>query len=181
MDEAVSVELPVVYLGLGSNLGDRERNLSAALRRLEPLVRVEAVSSLYETDPVGPQDQPAYLNAACRAVTGLQPRAVLRHLKQVEYELGRRDRTRWGPRPIDIDLLLYGDAVIEEDDLRVPHPELPNRAFVLVPLAEVAADVRHPLLGRAISELAGEVGRSGVRLREKSGWEQRWPKVPARP
>jgi 2-amino-4-hydroxy-6-hydroxymethyldihydropteridine diphosphokinase len=175
------IDLPAVYLGLGSNLGDRERNLSAALRRLEPLVRIEAVSSLYETDPVGPQDQPAYLNACCRAVTGLQPRALLRHLKEVEHELGRRDRTRWGPRPIDIDLLLYGDAVIEEDDLQVPHAELPNRAFVLVPLAEVAADVRHPLLGRTISELVGEVDRSGVRLRAEPGWEKRWPKVPARP
>jgi 2-amino-4-hydroxy-6-hydroxymethyldihydropteridine diphosphokinase len=174
-------ELPAVYLGLGSNLGDRERNIAAALRRLEPLVRIEAVSSLYETDPVGPQDQPAYLNAACRAVTGLQPRALLRHAKEVEYELGRRDRSRWGPRPIDIDLLLYGDVVIDEGDLIVPHPELAKRAFVLAPLAEVAANAKHPLLGKTIESLANEIDGSGVRLRAAPGWERRWPVVPARP
>ena len=111
----MTTRLPIVYLGLGSNLGDRERNLSVALLRLPPLVRIEAVSSLYETDPLGPQDQPPYLNAVCRGVTGLQPRALLRHLLAVEHELGRRGRAhaRWGPRPIDIDLLLYGDAVID--------------------------------------------------------------------
>jgi 2-amino-4-hydroxy-6-hydroxymethyldihydropteridine diphosphokinase len=174
-------DLPAVYLGLGSNLGDRERNIAAALRRLEPLVRIEAVSSLYETDPVGPQDQPAYLNAACRGVTGLQPRALLRHLKEVEYELGRRDRSRWGPRPIDIDLLLYGDLTIEEEGLIVPHPELAKRAFVLVPLAEVAANAKHPLLGKTIDELAKEIDGPGVRLRAESGWERRWPVVTARP
>ena len=174
-------ELPAIYLGLGSNLGDRERNLSAALRRLEPLVRVEAVSSLYETDPVGPEDQPAYLNAACRVVTGLSPRALLRHAQEVEHEIGRRDHTRWGARPIDIDLLLYGDTVMDEDGLRIPHPELAKRAFVLVPLAEIAAGVQHPLLGRAIASLAEAVNRSGVRLLAEAGWEERWPKIAARP
>ena len=172
--------LPAVYLGLGSNLGDRERNLAAALLRLEPLVRIEAVSALYETDPVGPQDQPPYLNAACRAVTGLPPRGLLRHLKEVEHEIGRRGGERWGPRPIDIDLLLYGDLVIHEDGLAVPHPELANRAFVLVPLAEVAAGVTHPVLGRVISDLAGAIDRAGVRLRAELGWELRWPKADAR-
>jgi len=175
----VNFELPTVYLGLGSNLGDRERNLSVALRRLEPLVRIEAVSSLYETDPVGQQDQPVYLNAVCRGVTGLPPRGLLRHLKEVERELGRRDSTRWGPRPIDIDLLLYGEAVVEEVDLRVPHPEMPSRAFVLVPLAELAPEVRYPVLGRTVSSLAGEVARSGVRLRAEPGWEKSWPRLSA--
>ena len=172
---------PAVYLALGSNLGDRERNLSAALRRLEPLVRIEAVSSLYETEPAGPQDQPAYLNAVCRAVTGLQPRALLRHLQAVEHELGRRGAAyaRWGPRPIDIDLLFYGDEVIDEEGLRVPHPELANRAFVLVPLAELAPDLQHPELRRTIGSLADEVDRGGVRLRAGSGWERRWPTVRA--
>jgi 2-amino-4-hydroxy-6-hydroxymethyldihydropteridine diphosphokinase len=173
-------ELPAVYLGLGANLGDRERNLAVALLRLEPLVRVEAVSALYETDPVGPQDQPPYLNAACRAVTGLPPRGLLRHIKEVERELGRRGGERWGPRPIDIDLLLYGDVAIDEDGLRVPHPELARRAFVLVPLADVAAGARHPTLGRAIDELAREVVRAGVRLRAEVGWERAWPEGRAR-
>ena len=107
----------MVYLGLGSNLGDRQRNLAVALRRLEPLVRVEAVSSLYETDPVGPRDQPPFLNAVCRGVTGLPPRGLLRHVQEVEHEIGRRLGPRWGPRPIDIDLLLYGDALVDETDL----------------------------------------------------------------
>ena len=171
-------ELPAVYLALGSNLGDRERNLAAALRRLQPLVRVEAVSALYETDPV-PEGQPAFLNACCRAVTGLQPRALLRHLHEVERELGRRTSERWGPRPIDIDLLLYWGVVIEEDGLSVPHPELTNRPFVLIPLAELAAKLKHPVLGRTIRSLAKEADRAGVRLRAEAGWECRWPKPPA--
>ena len=177
----MSAGLPAVYLGLGSNLGDRERNLSVALRRIEPLLRVEAVSSLYETEPVGPQDQPAYLNAVCRGVTGLQPRSLLRHLLAVEHELGRRGRdlARWGPRPIDIDLLFYGDLVIDEDGLRVPHPELANRAFVLVPLAELARGLPHPQLGRTVQSLVGGIDRTGVRLRAETGWQQRWPKVRA--
>jgi 2-amino-4-hydroxy-6-hydroxymethyldihydropteridine diphosphokinase len=171
-------ELPKVYLALGSNLGDRERNIAAALRRLEPLVRVEAVSALYETDPV-PEGQPPYLNAACRIATGLHPKALLRHVKEVERELGRRPGERWGPRPIDIDVLLYGDLVIDERELRLPHAGLPDRPFVLVPLADNAADMQHPQLGRSIGELASETDRSGVRLRAQPGWEKRWPPPPA--
>ena len=171
-------ELPDVYLALGSNLGDRERNIAVALRRLEPLVRVEAVSALYETDPV-PEGQPPYLNAACRIVTGLQPKALLRHIKEVERELGRRGGERWGPRPIDIDLLLYGDLVIDDDGLQVPHAALAERPFVLVPLADIAAGVHHPALAGSIGELASKADRSGVRLRTKSGWEKRWPPPPA--
>jgi len=171
-------KLPAVYLAFGSNLGDRERNIAVALRRLEPLVRVEAVSSLYETDPV-PEGQPPYLNACCRAVTGLQPRGLLRHAREIEREIGRRGGERWGPRPIDIDLLLYGDGVVDEEGLRVPHPELANRPFVLVPLAEVADGVIHPTLGRTIADLAREAERSGVRLRAERGWEEAWPRPPA--
>ena len=169
-------EPAVVYLGLGSNLGDRRGNLAEALRRLPPLVRVQAVSSLYETQPVGPQEQPLFYNAACRGVTGLPPLELLRHVKQIERDLGRqpdgRPAERWGPRPIDIDVLLYGDAVIEEAALRVPHAELANRAFVLVPLAELAAELRHPKLGRTIGELADAMDRAGVEKRAASGWEQ---------
>jgi len=171
-------ELPAVYLALGSNLGDRQRNLAVALLRLEPLVRIEAVSSLYETEPVGPA-QPKYLNAVCRGITGLAPRALLRHVQEVEREIGRRpDWTRWGPRPIDIDLLLYGDLVVDEPELRLPHPELPERAFVLVPLAELAGEVRHPLLGESIAALASKTDASGVRKHADAGWEREWPKLP---
>jgi 2-amino-4-hydroxy-6-hydroxymethyldihydropteridine diphosphokinase len=169
---AQAVSAVTVYLGLGSNLGDRQRNLSVALRRLEPLVRIEAVSSLYETDPVGPQAQPPFLNAVCRAITGLQPKALLRHAREVEREIGRRGGERWGPRPIDIDLLLYDARVIDDDELRIPHTELTKRAFVLVPLAEIAPDVVHPELKKTARELADAVDASGVQLREEAGWER---------
>ncbi len=164
-------ELPAVYLSLGSNLGDRRRNLAVALARLEPLVRVEAVSSLYETEPVGGEDQPAFYNTACRAVTGLPPRGLLRHVQDVERELGRRPGPRWGPRPIDIDLLFYGDETVEEPELRVPHPELARRAFVLVPLGELAPELTHPTLGRSVEALLGETRQDGVRRVEGPGWE----------
>ena len=160
-----------VYLGLGANLGDRQGNLVAALQRLPPEVRVEAVSSLYETAPVGPQDQPSFLNAVCRGLTELSPEELLRHIQGIERELGRRAVVRWGARLIDIDVLFYGDAVVDESGLRVPHPEMANRTFVLVPLAELAGDVRHPELGRTVRELAADVGSEGVRVQAGPGWE----------
>ena len=164
----------VVYLGLGSNLGDRRGALSAALRGIEPAVRVDAVSSLYETAPVGPQDQPAYYNAACRGVTDLTPRALLDHVKAIERQLGRGPSPagRWGPRDIDIDILLFGTEVVEEEGLTVPHPELANRAFVLAPLAEIAAHLLHPLLGKSIEELAAAVDQAGVRMEAGPGWQR---------
>ena len=160
----------VIYLGLGANLGDRRGNLSAALRGIEPAVRVNAVSSLYETAPVGPQDQPAYYNAACRGATSMTPRALLDHVKAVERELGRSEGPRWGPREIDIDILLFGEEVVEEEGLTVPHPELANRAFVLAPLAEIAAVLLHPLLGKSIGDLAAVVDQTDVRMEAGPGW-----------
>lgn len=160
-----------VYLGLGSNLGDRTKNLIAALDRLPPQVLVKAVSSLYETDPVGPQDQQDFYNAVCRASTSLEPRELLAVVKQVERDVGRAEGPRWGPRVIDIDILLYGDKIVTEPDLRIPHQELVNRAFVLVPLAELAADVRHPSQGKTVAELLASVDPSGVRLLAEVGWE----------
>ena len=162
----------VIYLGLGSNLGDRRGNLSAALRGIEPAVRVNAVSSLYETAPVGPQDQPAYYNAACRGATSMTPRALLDHVKAVERQLGRSEGPRWGPREIDIDILLFGIEVVEEEGLTVPHLELANRAFVLAPLAEIAAHLLHPLLGKSIEELAAAVDQAGVRMEAGPGWHR---------
>ncbi|MCH8026234.1 MAG: 2-amino-4-hydroxy-6-hydroxymethyldihydropteridine diphosphokinase [Chloroflexi bacterium] len=162
----------VIYLGLGSNLGDRRANLSAALRGIEPAVRVDAVSSLYETAPVGPQDQPAYYNAACRGATSMTPRALLDHVKAVERELGRGEGPRWGAREIDIDILLFGTEVVEEEGLTVPHPELANRAFVLAPLAEIAAQLLHPTSGTSIGELLAAVDQAGVRVEAGPGWQQ---------
>ena len=164
-------EGPAVYLGLGSNLGNREANLRMALRLMEPLCRVEEVSSLYETAPVGVEDQPPFFNAACRVTTGLEPRALLRTLKRVEFEVGRRPGgPRWGPRPIDLDLLLYGDVVMDSGDLILPHPRLAERAFVLVPLAEIAPEARHPVLKRTVQELSADAGDEGVTLVAPAGW-----------
>ncbi len=165
-------EGPPVYLGLGSNLGNREANLRMALRLLEPLCRVEEVSSLYETAPVGVEDQPPFYNAACRIITGLEPGALLRTLKRAEFEVGRRPGgPRWGPRPIDLDLLLYGDVVMDSGDLVLPHPRLAERPFVLVPLAEIAADMRLPEDGRTVAELLAAVQTEGVRRIAEAGWD----------
>jgi len=162
-----------VYLGLGSNLGNREGNLRMALRLLEPLCRVEAVSSLYETAPVGVEDQPPFYNAVCRVTTGLEPEALLRFLQRVEFEVGRRPGgPRWGPRPIDLDILFYGDRVVESADLVVPHPQLAERPFVLVPLAEIAPELRHPALEKTVRELLTAVGEQGVALVVPAGWER---------
>ena len=164
-------EGPPVYLGLGSNLGNREANLRMALRLMEPLCRVEEVSSLYETAPVGVEDQPPFYNAACRITTGLEPGALLRFLKRVEFEVGRRPGgPRWGPRPIDLDLLLYDDVVTESGDLVLPHPRLAERPFVLVPLAEIAPEACHPVLNKTVRELSADAGDEGVTLVAPAGW-----------
>jgi len=164
-----------VHLGLGSNLGNRAANLRMALAFVEPLVRIEAVSSLYRTAPVGPVAQPDFYNAACRGRTGLVVEALLRYLKGVEFEIGRRSSLRWGPRVIDIDILLYGDEAVESSELIVPHPGLAERAFALLPLVEISPDVVHPLLKRSMAELAAALSdkaRSGVRAAEGRGWER---------
>jgi len=161
-----------VYLGLGSNLGDRQQNLIAAIGGLAPQVRVEAVSSLYETNPVGLRDQQDFYNAVCRASTSLESRELLGLVKQVERDVGRTEGRRWGPRVIDIDILLYGDVTVDEPDLHIPHREMADRAFVLVPLAELAPDVTHPAEGRTIGELLASVDASGVRLLAGAGWER---------
>ncbi|MDP2949156.1 MAG: 2-amino-4-hydroxy-6-hydroxymethyldihydropteridine diphosphokinase [Chloroflexota bacterium] len=161
-----------VYVGLGANVGNRLANLRMALDRLGTLARVEGVSSLYETAPVGVSDQPPFLNAVCRIATGLEPAALLRFLKSVEWEIGRRPGGQaWGPRPIDLDILLYGERVMDTGELQVPHPRLAERAFVLVPLAELAPELRHPLLGKTMGELRASVGEEGVREIAPWGWE----------
>ena len=161
-----------VYLGLGSNLGDREANLRDALRALWRMGRVESVSSLYETEPVGGPPQPPFLNAACRFETGLEPRPLLRFLQGLEHELGRRPGgERWGPRSIDLDVLLYEDRRVDEEGLVVPHPRLAERAFVLAPLAGIAADVTHPELGKTVAQLLKAAGEQGVRRVAGGGWE----------
>ncbi len=136
----------VAYLGLGSNLGDREGYLRRAVELLgqEAGIEVERVSSIYETEPVGFTDQPRFLNQVVEVKTTLDPAALLARALAVEAALGRVRGERWGPRVIDVDLLVYGDAVVREPGLEVPHPRLAERAFVLVPLAELAPDLRLP-------------------------------------
>ena len=164
--------MTAVYIGLGANLGNREANLRMALSAMTRMVRVEAVSALYETDPVGGPPQPAFYNAACAIEAGLDPLPLLRFLRSIEDEVGRRPGgEHMGPRPIDIDILLYGDLTVDDPQLTLPHPRLHERAFVLVPLAEIAADVRHPVLGRTIAELAAEAESTGVRRIAEIGWD----------
>ena len=164
--------MTAVYLGLGANLGNREANLRMALSAMTRMVRVTAVSALYETDPVGSTPQPAFYNAAAAIDAGLDPLPLLRFLQSVEGEVGRRPGAgRQGPRPIDIDILLYGDVTLDDPQLTLPHPRLAARAFVLVPLSEIAGDLLHPPLGRTIWELASDVGSAGVRRVADAGWD----------
>ncbi|MEX2238109.1 MAG: 2-amino-4-hydroxy-6-hydroxymethyldihydropteridine diphosphokinase [Dehalococcoidia bacterium] len=151
-----------IYLGLGSNIGNRAGNIAMALRYLEPLARATRVSTMYETRPEGVSDQPAFYNSVAEVVTGLQPESLLRHLKNIEYEIGRRPgEQRWGPRPIDLDLLLYEEVAMETEFLTLPHPRLRERAFVLVPLAELAPDLVPPGSNDTVSMLlAGLDARS---------------------
>ncbi len=139
--------MPTVYLSLGSNLGDRERNLREALKRLDtPQVRVTGVSRIYETVPVGDTEEPVpnYLNCAARAVTSLPPEALLNYTQGVERDGDRVPTFRWGPRTIDIDILLYDNAAFQTDALTVPHPRLFERAFALRPLTELDSELVFP-------------------------------------
>ena len=154
----------IVYLGLGSNLGDRLANLNAAVQALEPRVHLIQASPVYETPPWGYLDQPYFLNQVIKTETDLSPAELLALIKQLERELGREPTFRNGPRRIDIDILFYDDLILHEDRLQIPHPRLEKRAFVLVPLAAIAPNLRHPVLGSKIKELMEELDGSEVIL-----------------
>jgi len=151
-----------VFLSLGSNLGDRAANLNAAIGRLSTLGEVSALSSFYETEPVDFTAQPWFLNCAVALQTELMPRQLLGHLLAIEQEMGRRRTHLKGPRLIDLDILLFGNAIVELPDLVIPHPELHERRFVLEPLAEIAPEVRHPVFKKTMRQLrdALPVGQS---------------------
>lgn len=150
-----------VYLALGSNLGDRLRNLRDAVKQLSPAVRVTRVSSVYDTEPWGMTDQPRFLNIVVEAETALPPAALLKLLKGIECAMGRRDTVRYGPRVVDLDILLYDDWVFKTSVLEIPHPRLAERRFVLVPLSEIAPEMRHPRLKRTMRELLAQLPDPG--------------------
>lgn len=141
-----------VFLSLGSNMGNRQENLDRALKLLSQRVRLGKSSSVYETDPVDYVNQPRFLNLACEVYTRLEPSELLALAKGIESKMGRSGKTK-EPRPIDIDILLYGDQIIDAPDLVIPHPLLHERAFVLIPLAEIAPETVHPLFNKTILAL----------------------------
>jgi 2-amino-4-hydroxy-6-hydroxymethyldihydropteridine diphosphokinase len=155
--------MATVYLSLGTNLGDRAGNLARAVASLAEVLDAPLLSPVYETDPWGLTDQPDFYNLCLRGETPLEARDLLLRLKGLERALGRVEGAVWGPRLIDIDLLFYDDLVLDEPTLKIPHPRIRGRAFVLIPLLDLVDDLRHPGLGCSIRSLADEVDAKTVR------------------
>ena len=159
-----------VYLSLGSNLGDRRANLKKALRLMGESVEIASVSSVYDTAPVGVGEQPRFLNLMCCVNTGIGPVQLLSLIKGIELSMGRDLSLRNAARLIDIDIIFYGDTIIESPELIIPHPRMRERAFVLVPFSEIAPEVGHPVTGERIDELVSRVeGRDGVVKKRRLG------------
>lgn len=147
------LEPHTVYLALGANLGSRRNSMREALQSLAPQVKILAQSRLYETAPAYVLDQPIFLNMVIRAHTALPPAELLAYLKQLENKIGRAKTIRYGPREIDLDIIFYNDVILETPALKIPHPRMHERGFVLRPLADIAPDLRHPVLKKTISQL----------------------------
>ena len=153
-----------IYLSLGSNLGDRLANLRKACDEIEPKIHLIDQSPVYETEPWGYSDQPLFLNQVVKAETDLEPFDLLTFLKDTEVHIGRRETFRFGPRLIDLDILFYDDLSMETPSLTIPHPRMKERAFIIMPLADIAPDLVHPSLGKTINQLKDDLDPSSVRL-----------------
>jgi 2-amino-4-hydroxy-6-hydroxymethyldihydropteridine diphosphokinase len=151
------VKPQTIYLGLGSNLGDRVAHLREAVTRLQAILTVERVSQLYVAAPLGYVQDDAFINAVVKGTTALKPMELLHELRDIERSIGRRRGVQYGPRPIDLDILFYGMIQIESLELTIPHPRLTQRAFVLKPLAEIAPDLMHPVLYYTVEQLLQDV------------------------
>ena len=158
----------LAYLSLGSNVGDRVAHLRDAIARLESIGRVVSVSSFYETEPVEVTDQPWFLNCAVGLETALTAEQLMARLLQIEQEMGRRRVQKKGPRTIDIDILLFDDLILDSPDVTIPHPAMQERRFVLEPLAEIAAEARHPGMKKTIREMLEELPAGAIVRRAKS-------------
>jgi 2-amino-4-hydroxy-6-hydroxymethyldihydropteridine diphosphokinase len=145
------------YIALGSNLGDREANIKKAFDALKERIQIVKTSSLYETKPMYVEDQGWFLNCTAKIETNLAPEELLKFLKSIEQKLGRKTMKRNGPRTIDLDILFYGDQILKENDLQVPHPKIGERPFVLVPLAEIAPNLIHPVNKKTIIAMLSEL------------------------
>ncbi len=147
--------MSIAFIGLGSNLKDKMGNLNKAMELVEKssMVKVLKRSSVYQTEPVGINDQPLFLNMVLEVETAISPFELLRFLQDIERKMGRKREKKWGPRNIDLDLLLYDEQIINSSELTLPHPQMHLRKFVLIPLAEIAKDKIHPLKQQTISEL----------------------------
>jgi 2-amino-4-hydroxy-6-hydroxymethyldihydropteridine diphosphokinase len=161
--------MPVIaYIGIGSNVGDRAANCLQAIESLSEAGRILSVSSLYYTEPVGFKVQEDFINAVVALETDRPPDELLAVCQAIEERLGRRRTVRWGPRTIDLDILLYGDLVMNQPDLDIPHPLMAARRFVLAPLVEIAPDAVHPVLNKTTSQLLGELRDAHTVLKYKS-------------
>lgn len=158
----------IAFIAIGSNLGDRIANVKKAVLRAADEVKATLVfmSSFYETEPWGIKEQGPFVNAVMGVETDLPPAALLAHLKSVEAGMGRQEAERWGPRVIDLDIIFYDGLVMDEKGLTIPHPSAHERAFVMVPLAEIAPDFIHPVIGRSAAEIAKSLDSSGIRKME---------------
>ena len=154
----------IVYVALGSNLGERLVNLQNASDALPPAVQIQERSPVYETPPWGYLDQPLFLNQVVKAETALPPSDLLAYLKNVESQMGREITHKYGPRLVDLDIIFYGDLILDTPKLTIPHPHLADRAFVLLPLADLDPGLRHPITNLTVGEMLVDVEAEGIRL-----------------